>query len=58
MRTEQKCLTLCSGLQWALKAQQEGYQKNLLEEEWCFVRTNCLKTYGGLGITSNIFCKK
>ncbi|XP_069698248.1 mitogen-activated protein kinase kinase kinase 4 isoform X1 [Periplaneta americana] len=42
--------------QWMLMVQQEGYQKNLLEEEWCFVRTTCPKIPGGEGMASHTFC--
>ncbi|XP_033609208.1 mitogen-activated protein kinase kinase kinase 4 isoform X3 [Cryptotermes secundus] len=42
--------------QWVLMVQQEGYQKNLLEEEWCFVRTTCPRIPGGEGMASNTFC--
>jgi len=35
--------------------QQEGYQKNLLEEEWSFVKTTCPKISGGGGMASNTF---
>lgn len=42
--------------QWAFMVQQEGYQKNLLEEEWSFVKTTCPKISGGGGMASNTFC--
>ncbi|KAJ9598147.1 hypothetical protein L9F63_026746, partial [Diploptera punctata] len=42
--------------QWVMMVQQEGYQKNLLEEEWCFVKTTCPKIPGGEGMASDTFC--
>ncbi|XP_046391955.1 mitogen-activated protein kinase kinase kinase 4 isoform X2 [Ischnura elegans] len=48
--------------QWVLMVQQESllistYQKNLLEEEWLFVKSTCPHIPGGEALAGNSFCQ-